>query len=302
MLQPSRSRRAALVLGTALLTFVGLLLPAPSASASRPHTAPPTASGWYVALGDSLAAGYQPGQGDDRTGGYVGHVLDDVRATTPKTRLENLACSGETSTTLVDGGRCSYVRGSQLGQALHFLHAHSGTTRLVTLTIGANDVTPCLSGPVAGIAGCVRQRLTVLGANLGTVLGAVRHQAPGAEVVVTNYYDPFLAVWFTSPALLPLLGQLHDALNATISAVTGAYGGQVADVSTAFHNDDSTPTAGGVPTNVAAICTYTWMCQKGDIHANDAGYALMATAVAAKLSIRLRPGRGRRGSQRRSRP
>ena len=36
--------------------------------------------GWYLALGDSLAAGYQPGQGDDPTGGYVGGVLDAVRS------------------------------------------------------------------------------------------------------------------------------------------------------------------------------------------------------------------------------
>jgi hypothetical protein len=44
------------------------------------------------------------------------------------------------------------------------------------------------------------------------------------------------------------------------------------------------PALGGpVPTNVATICAWTWMCQLGDIHANDTGYAVMAGAVAARL-------------------
>ena len=62
----------------------------------------------------------------------------------------------------------------------------------------------------------------------------------------------------------------------------------VADVSTAFRSTVTTPVTvpalgGAVPTNVATICAWTWMCQLGDIHANDAGYAVMADTVAARL-------------------
>jgi hypothetical protein len=134
-----------------VLALVGLTAPGaaaqgrPSATPPPPPAAAANATGWYLALGDSLAAGYQPGQGDDKTGGYVGGVLDAVRTSTPKTRLVNVACSGETVVTMVVGGRCAYDEGTQLAQAVEFLHAHSRTTRLVTIDIGANDVQRCVS-------------------------------------------------------------------------------------------------------------------------------------------------------------
>jgi hypothetical protein len=65
------------------------------------------ANGWYLALGDSWAAGYQYAQGDDPTGGYAGHVLDVLRQDQPKTKLVNLACSGATTTSMIAGGGCA---------------------------------------------------------------------------------------------------------------------------------------------------------------------------------------------------
>ena len=43
------------------------------------------------------------------------------------------------------------------------------------------------------------------------------------------------------------------------------------------------PGLGTVPTNVAVICANTWMCSRFDIHANDAGYALIGHTVVARL-------------------
>lgn len=151
------TRRLA-VLATALATVL-IGFGAGPASADRPHTPPGVASatGWYLGLGDSVAAGYQPGAPFDLTGGYVGDVLDAVRADAPKTKLRNLACPGEDSTEMISGGgACTYDQGSQLAQALVFLRAHTDTTRLITLTMGANDVTPCLKpteppGPDHGV-------------------------------------------------------------------------------------------------------------------------------------------------------
>ena len=62
----------------------------------------------------------------------------------------------------------------------------------------------------------------------------------------------------------------------------------VADVSTASRSTVTTPVmvpalGGAVPTNVATICAWTWMCRLGDIHADDAGYAVMTGVVAARL-------------------
>lgn len=258
---------------------VGLLS---TTAQARPDTAPPGASkatGWYVALGDSLAAGYQPGAGDDKDGGYVGLVLDAKQDTSPKTKLLNLACSGETSTSLVNGGRCSYEEGSQLAEAIEFLKAHQHTTRLVTVTIGANDVTPCLSAPDRNA--CVQQRLTALAGNLRQVLSQAHAAAPAADILVTNYYNPYLALYFVDPALAQITTGLQAALNNTIAAVTAPFGTTV-DVATAFRSTDTT-IVDGVPRNVAEICRLTWMCARNDIHANDAGYALIGETVAAAL-------------------
>ena len=81
---------------------------------------------------------------------------------------------------------------------------------------------------------------------------------------------------------------LQAALNAIIAGSAASVGADVADVATAFRSTDTTPVnvpalGGAVPTNVATICAWTWMCQLGDIHANDAGYAVMTGAVAARL-------------------
>lgn len=245
-------------------------------------SAPPgaaRATGWYVALGDSVAAGYQPGVGDDKDGGYVGRVLAAEQDISPKTKLRNLACSGETSTTLVNGGRCAYEEGSQLNQVLDFLHAHRYTTRLVTVTIGANDVTPCLSA--ADRNACVQQRLTALAGNLHQTLSKVHAAAPDAGIVVTNYYNPYLALYFVDPSLAQITTGLQAALNNTIAAVTAPYG-TTADVAAAFRSTDTT-IVNGVPTNVGVICQLTWMCERNDIHPRDAGYALIGETVAAVL-------------------
>jgi lysophospholipase L1-like esterase len=175
-------------------------------------------TGWYLALGDSVAAGYQPGLGDDPQGGYTGHVLQALRASAPQTQLRNLACDGETSTTFVAGGKCSYEEGNQLAQALVFLRAHSSTTRLITITICGNDLTPCL--PQADPTTCAQTALSTLAVNLRQSLTKVRAAAPTAKIIVTNYYDPYLALWFTNPDLATLSTTLQAALNNTVASVT----------------------------------------------------------------------------------
>jgi lysophospholipase L1-like esterase len=247
-----------------------------SASATPDGSA--NAMGYYLALGDSLAAGYQPGQGDDKAGGYTGPVLDAIQASTPKTRLVNLACSGETTTTMVSGGRCAYDEGSQLDQALEFLHAHGKYTRVVTVQIGANDVQRCVSrSPLSVDVPCVQAGLTAVATNLPLVLGKIHALAPEAQVIVLNYYNPFLVAYLLGDRDLGALSTaLQQQLNAVIAGAAGGTDAAVADVAAAFHSLEPA-------TNVTYICTYTWMCALGDIHANDAGYALIAQTVVARL-------------------
>lgn len=316
MKQPTRdqvrplSRRLAL-LATATALVAASLGPGGSPAAADPAHASPggtSTTGWYLALGDSLAAGYQPGAPFDLDGGYVGDVLDSVRAGAPQTKLRNLACPGEDSTEMITGGGgCSYEEGSQLAQALVFLRAHADTTRLVTLTIGSNDVTPCMNpaeSPVT-IQGCLVRRLGVadptqpppagsLAGNLDSVLRELHQAAPTAQVVVTNYYDPYLASWLQGPAgrdLAVFSTYLQGSVNAVIDAAATRNSAATADVAGAFETGNWSPTTltlpGGTvttPTNVARICQLTWMCLVGNIHPNDAGYDVIAAAVAAKLS------------------
>lgn len=276
---------------TVLAALCAALLSAPTAHAEPSPPALDQAMGYYVALGDSLAAGYQPGVGDDKDGGYVGAVHDAIRETSPKTRLVNLSCSGETSVTLVSGGRCDYELGSQLAQAVDFLTDHGKFTRLVTIDIGANDVQRCVDRTTLAVdLPCVSAGMTAVATNLPLVLDKIRALAPNAKVVVLDYYNPFLATWLLGPggqttAQLSVL--LQTQLNAIITRAAADSGAALAPISTTFKSTDWTlvtaPGLGTVPTNVATICTYTWMCTRFDIHANDAGYALMAQTVAARL-------------------
>lgn len=274
---------------SAVFAIVALVGSAGGAAADQPRPTEPRAMGWYLALGDSLAAGYQPGQGDDRDGGYVGDVLEAVQSEQPKTKLVNLACSGATTVSMVEGDEdCAYEEGTQLAQAVEFLHAHARNTRLVTIDVGANDITSC-ARPTIDYA-CATAALQRINTNLGHILTALRGAAgDDVEIVVLNYYNPFLAAYLQGAAGQALAMQstvLQTQLNTVIAGRAAAADADVADVATAFESANWAPTAspyGLLPTNVVRICTWTWMCSLGDIHANDAGYAVLADAVEARL-------------------
>ena len=274
---------------SAVLVLAAGVAAAPASAA--PDAASTSATGWYLALGDSLAAGYQPGQGEDRDGGYVGHVLADVRQTSPKTKLVNLSCSGATSTTLRSGGgHCTYEEGTQLAQAVEFLQAHAKYTRLVTLDVGANDVAHCVNGLTPDYP-CIFAGLGAVSENLPAIMSQLRAAAgPHVHIVVLNYYNPFLAGWLAGAAGQQLAQNstvLQALLNGSIAGAAGAHGADLGDVAAAFESDNWTPVAtadwGTVPTNVAHVCEWTWMCVRQDIHANDTGYAVLAGTVVAHL-------------------
>ena len=285
---PAQMRRLVVLAVVALFAGAGVIV-APSAGADPSPQGRAHAKGYYLALGDSLAAGYQPGVGDDRTGGYVGGVLTAVRRTAPRTELVNLACSGETTVTMIDGGRCAYPTGSQLAAARAFLHAHGQFVRVITLDIGANDITRCAAGGALDQACFVRAMGTVH-ANAQAILAQLRADAPHAAIVVLSYYNPFLAAWLTGPsgqALATTTTAGLQAFNAGLVAAATSVGGVGADVAGAFSSPVWTlvPAGGGMqmPLNVLRICQWTWMCTLGDIHTNDTGYAVLADAVVAAL-------------------
>ena len=257
---------------------------ASSGSATGGATSGPSGSvdGWYLALGDSLAAGLQPTTGDEPTRGYAGPVLAALRQTQPGTDLTNLGCSGETTGSMMRGGLCRYAEGTQLASATAFLRAQAGRVRLVTLDIGANNVLRC-AAPAVDQA-CAASAGSAAASDVVAILSQLRTAAPDATIVVLTYYNPLLAAYRqgaggqqVAAQSQPLLAGLNRSLAA--AAAAPAVQAKVADVAGAFATTDSTGSP--EPVNVARICAWTWMCSRGDIHANDAGYAAMAKAVLA---------------------
>ena len=263
---------------------------------------------YYLALGDSLSQGVQPnssGASVETDRGYVDDLYSVYKQAVPGLRLVKLGCPGETTTTMIDGGICSYTEGSQLAQALSFLRNPRHHVVLVTLDIGANNVDDCVTASSLDLA-CVENGITQAASELRIILGSIRAAARGAQVVGMNYYDPFLAAWLEGSAGRVLAGEsvtLTTTFNSDLDSVYAAFGDPVADVQSAFHTTDWTPIPLlGVPVNVAAICALTWMCAPfpvgPNIHANDLGYWVIAGAFLPEIRFsplhrQWNPARGR---------
>lgn len=243
-------------------------------------------SSYYLALGDSLAAGYQPDPAIGRDEGYVARVH---RALGERIRLVNLGCDGATTGSLLSGGGCRYDgAASQLAAAERFLRRHP--VRLITVDIGGNDVNRCVRGSAIDQA-CVLAALGVAATNLGLIVRRLRAAAPRTRIVGMTYYDPYLASWLAGPGGQALARQslpLTILLNGILAGVYTAGGVRVADVAGAFATSDLTtivplPGGGEGPLAVARICAWTWMCvrQPPDIHATSAGYQVIAEAFLA---------------------
>jgi lysophospholipase L1-like esterase len=250
----------------------------------------------YVSVGDSLAAGVQP-IGDAanlfRTdAGYAEQLLAIARARTAKLGLVKLGCPGETTTTMIAGGICSYVHGSQLDEAVSFLRAHREQVAFVTIDIGANDF-PCQA------AECVPAGAAAIQANLPVILSQLRAAAgPDVPIVGMTIYNPFLAYWFGGTDgqafARASASQLLGPVNALLRGIYVGSGDGVADIERAFSSNDfdtqvTLPGAGTIPLNVARICMWTWVCAPApygpDNHANADGYGVIARAFADALGL-----------------
>src|SRR5262245_19555944 len=105
-------------------TALALLIVVASASPTFPAGAATTAEtakgNVYVALGDSLAASFQPN--GDRHSGYAEQILQLEQLSIPDLRLVKLGCPGERTNTIDRTRRaCPYAEGTQLDQAVSVL-------------------------------------------------------------------------------------------------------------------------------------------------------------------------------------
>ena len=98
--------------------------------------------------------------------------------------------------------KCPYDHGSQLAEAEAFLRTHRGATVLVTIDIGANDLSRCINRATGTIdLACVQATFQQAPANLATILARLRAAAgPRVPIVGMTFNDPFLAAWLQGPA------------------------------------------------------------------------------------------------------
>jgi lysophospholipase L1-like esterase len=279
-------------------------------STAGPAVAAPTrrrAPLYYLALGDSLSRGVQPdpsGQNHPTDQGYADDLATVGRLVLPQLELVKLGCeTEETTASMIRGGRCTYPNGpppngAQLDEAEAFLRAHRGSTVLVTIDIGANDLSRCINRPTGQIdMTCVQSSFQEAPANLAIILRRLRDAAgPRVLIVGMNFYDPFLAAWLQGPdgqALARLSVQLATQYNDLLEAAYEDAEVPVADVQDAFATTNfgdlvTLPGIGPVPVNVARICQWTWMCapppQGPNVHGRPEGYWVMAGAFLVALA------------------
>jgi lysophospholipase L1-like esterase len=279
-IQPMRFLRLVLAGVLAIGMVVGLHAPAGAAAPTH----------YYVALGDSLSRGYLPGAGDTSQG-YVDYLYVTLHAKDPSLQLVKLGCNGETTATMINGGKCAYPAGSQLVAAERFLAAHRADVKYLTLDIGANDVGGCAPGGSFDKA-CLAVGGGTITRNLNTILSRLKAADGGLpQSAGMTYYDPFLHYWLTGTqgqASAAASVVLLSGINAAETAEYTHYGFKVADVFTAFHTLDvrtiNVPGFGAAPVNVTTICQLTFECDLHDIHANAAGYQLIAKTFAEQFS------------------
>ena len=253
----------ATVIAVAIVVIAGTsVLATPSRAVASSQPAPK----YYIALGASLVTGTGSTGGAD----YVNDLLAYAQPLVPGLQVENLGCGGETTTTMLHGGHCTkYTTGSQLGDAEAFLKDHPGQVAFVTIDIGADDVLGCAPGGVIDVA-CFENGLSQVEANLPEIVAGLRSAGGTVPIVGMTYYDPYLAFWLNGTSGQQ---QAHESvklvkqLNGVLQSDYAEDGVSVASAFKQFDTTDfkSSATWDGqqVPTNVATICNWTWMCTPG---------------------------------------
>jgi lysophospholipase L1-like esterase len=264
----------------------------------------------YLALGDSIAFGYNPLlfppfspvsplPTPSEFTGYP-EVVAEIEHLLQSKKEVNAACPGETSASFwilgapdngcIDPGpgglppfkttiglHTNYT-GTQLVFAVSQL-AGNKHINLVTLGIGGNDLLlleqQC-NPSLPSFAACVEQNLPAVlqsyAANLTAILTALRANYRGTLVLVNNY----------SPSANPLFIEAVSALDQVMKQVGASFGAKIADAFTAFQIA-SAPSKGDPCAAGLLIRLNATTC---DVHPSPLGRDILAaTVIATTLGI-----------------
>ena len=250
----------------------------PAAEPDAGPSAPPA----YLALGDSLAFGFDPLVDTQRTAEFAGYP--EVLAARRELLIANASCPGEASGGFISPtGADNHCRenkaayplhvaydGTQLDFALAY-HADHPETALVTIDLGGNDVSR-LNDVCAGEVGCLLEgfgpMLVDYANNLDTIFAALR----GA------YDGPLVALAIYNPRPDDATYQFGlDRLNGALAARAAEHGGILADGFAAF----ATAAGGGDPCAAGLLIALPdGTC---DIHPSPLGDQVLADAIEAAL-------------------
>jgi lysophospholipase L1-like esterase len=271
---------------------------------SRPPLAAAARHEYYVSIGDSYAIGFQPDRGPSSTG-FPDQVVVKARRRGYALELVNFGCGGATSATVLHSTTCNqavraiggpdYAGVTQADAAARFLRRHRDQIALVTIAVGANDMTGCAYVPSGGPE-CIDAATRRIRRNVAALARRARAAAaPSVPIIGTTYPAAVLGRWVFAPVdrglaqlavtafrsfVNPALRDAYASANVAFADATrasGAYGSFKRVVSGPY---------GVVPEPVAKVCEYTWYCSRGDIHATTAGYGLIANGIVAMLPAR----------------
>lgn len=237
----------------------------------------------YLAIGDSVAYGFQPNDYTPSYGdkGYVKLYADWLKTQQGgvRPRVVNVAIPGEST--------ASYYDDSEVGRLLnlnYFLNSYSQkdmvdrriqqekqanrTITHVSFALGANDLIDLQSSaffakPFEEQKSIVDATLASARSRLDAVLTQVKSQLPSTRILVPGYYNPYGAfpgspedriADYGIPKLNALLASAAKRHRATYVPVYGFFVGQEG--------------------------TLTWILE-GDIHPRDSGYAVFSARLSA---------------------
>jgi lysophospholipase L1-like esterase len=282
-----------------------LAVPTPSIAAAGTAKAPAAAK-FYVSLGDSYAAGYQPiasaMHGKD-TSGFAYQVVRLASQKGDHIVLRNFGCDGATTSTVIrqrgceltrpGPGAAAYPTQTQAKAAERFIAGHTGRIRLITVSLGGNDILGCTGAAI--IASCVTAALPGIRANLATLLTGLRQAAgPNVPVIGLTYPDVFLGLYLSKDPTQRTLAVdsvsvFQDLLNPALRAAYAAIGASFIDVTSAtggylpLVQTTASTRYGNIPVAVADVCTFTYYCSDQDVHPTASGYRVMARLIVGAL-------------------
>jgi lysophospholipase L1-like esterase len=272
-----------ILISLALTTALSLVSILPAAADDQPD-ARHADGGRLLALGDSVAFGFNPLLDRHAASNFVGYP--DVAARRLRLVDVNASCSGEAtggflSPTGTDNGCRAYralfplhVRyaGTQMDFAIDYLRSHRNV-RLVTIDLGANDVFVLQNtcsvtlNPSACFAAGLPGVLATIGTNLREIFSNIRQEA--------HYRGRLVTLSYYALAYDPATAAGAQQLNQPIIAATQAFGGVVASGFDAF--EPAATAAGG--SSCAAGLLIVLAPGVCDIHPSPKGRDLLAAAV-----------------------